>query len=230
MSSGNYPLKSRFSKNKLVRQSPKHILNRLVSRGFSSSLPGWGFYNCFKPDNLHPFYPALVLLMFFVPRSWSRAVHLPSHPPKLRSLHSEVDASLASNALEYPTRLDNLGMLLVVSSHLAATRNEKDTPGKISPCYTTFLPEKRDSCNMMKSYWNKNYQRHLETLELCLMSRLRFLEFDLFCRQLCFQGRQMSLIGCLLGKASGCKFSVLLQEGPVEPPVHRNLLAKANSK
>lgn len=94
--------------------------------------------------------------MFFVPRSWSRAVHLPSHPPKLRSLHSEVDASLASTAPEYPTPLDNLGMLLVVSSHLAATRNEKDTPGKILPCYTTFLPEKRDSCNMMKSYWNEH--------------------------------------------------------------------------
>lgn len=42
MSSANYPLKSRFSKNKLVRQPPKNILNRLISRGFSSSLPGWG--------------------------------------------------------------------------------------------------------------------------------------------------------------------------------------------
>lgn len=149
MSSANYPFKSRFPKNKSVRQSPENILNRLVSRGFSS-LPGRGFYKCFKPNNLHPFYPFLVLLIFCVPRSWPRAVHLPSHP-KLQSPHSEVDASLASNALEYPTPLDNLGMLLVVSSHPAATQNEKNTPCKVSPCYTT-LPEKRDYCNMMKFY------------------------------------------------------------------------------
>ena len=161
--------------------------------------------------------------MFFVPRSWSRAVHLPAHPPRLRSLHSEVDASLAWNAPEYPTPLDNLGMLLVVSNHLAGRPNKKDMPCKSLTCYILLLEKKEITATWIIRRSNENYQCRLETLELRLISCLRLLEFGLFCSQLCLQGRQMSLISFLLGKASGCKVSFLLQEGPVEPPVQRNI-------